>query len=172
MKALFQFPILLSVAAVTILAQSDPVSHEYVGDVVNARCLPAAEIVSRNSRGFSPSAGIHSFAGGRYKPLNTQRLRGKIRAPPVGLLPAADVAQLASRCRQDRGIGRMAHRGGARTTPSRQMRHRDYQRDYELTLELVDIRTGEQDKQSAMLSKGYHHSWTSRAFSAGWPFGK
>ena len=31
-------------------------------------------------------------------------------------------------------------------------------------MELVDIRTGEQDKQSAMLSKGYHHSWTSRAF--------
>jgi Peptidoglycan-synthase activator LpoB len=48
----------------------------------------------------------------------------------------------------------------------------DYQRDYELTLELVDIRTGEQDKQSAMLSKGYHHSWTSRAFATGWPFGR
>jgi Peptidoglycan-synthase activator LpoB len=46
--------------------------------------------------------------------------------------------------------------------------NRDYQRDYELTLELVNIHTGEQDKQSAMLSKGYHHSWTSRALSTSW----
>jgi len=36
--------------------------------------------------------------------------------------------------------------------------NRDYQRDYLLTLELVDVRTGAYDKQSAELSKGYHHS--------------
>lgn len=46
--------------------------------------------------------------------------------------------------------------------------NKDYQRDYLLTLELVDIRSGEQDKQSATLSKGYHHSWTSRAKSQWW----
>src|SRR5262245_40264571 len=50
----------------------------------------------------------------------------------------------------------------AKLTSGTTRENRDYQRDYELTLELVDIRTGEQDKQSAMLSKGYHHSWTSR----------
>jgi hypothetical protein len=60
----------------------------------------------------------------------------------------------------------------AKLTSGTTRENRDYQRDYELTLELVDIRTGEQDKQSAMLSKGYHHSWTSRAFSSGWPFGR
>jgi hypothetical protein len=59
----------------------------------------------------------------------------------------------------------------AKLTSGTTRENRDYQRDYELTLELVDIRTGEQDKQSAMLSKGYHHSWTSRAFSTSW-FGK
>src|SRR3954454_11453168 len=59
----------------------------------------------------------------------------------------------------------------AKLTSGTTRENRDYQRDYELTLELVDIRSGEQDKQSAMLSKGYHHSWTSRAFSSGW-FGK
>jgi hypothetical protein len=32
----------------------------------------------------------------------------------------------------------------------------DYQRDYLLTLELVDVRTGDYDKQSASLRKGYH----------------
>jgi len=50
--------------------------------------------------------------------------------------------------------------------------NKDYQRDYLLTLELINVNTGEQDKQSATLSKGYHHSWTSRAWSKGWPFGK
>ena len=36
--------------------------------------------------------------------------------------------------------------------------NRDYQRDYVLTLELVEVGTGSYDKQSAELSKGYHHS--------------
>lgn len=50
--------------------------------------------------------------------------------------------------------------------------NKDYQRDYLLTLELINVNTGEQDKQSATISKGYHHSWTSRTLSKGWPFGK
>ena len=40
--------------------------------------------------------------------------------------------------------------------------NRDYQRDYVLTLELVEVGTGTYDKQSAELSKGYHHSRLSR----------
>lgn len=38
----------------------------------------------------------------------------------------------------------------------------DYQRDYLLTLEMVDVRTGQFDKDSASLSKGYHHTRVSR----------
>ena len=38
----------------------------------------------------------------------------------------------------------------------------DYQRDYLLTLELVELRTGQFDKDPAALSKGYHHSRVSR----------
>jgi hypothetical protein len=34
--------------------------------------------------------------------------------------------------------------------------NKDYQRDYLLTLELVDIHTGQFDKESAELRKGYH----------------
>ena len=34
----------------------------------------------------------------------------------------------------------------------------DYQRDYLLTLEMVNIHTGDYDKESAALSKGYHKS--------------
>lgn len=60
----------------------------------------------------------------------------------------------------------------AKLTSGTTRENADYQRDYELTLELVNIHTGEQDKQSASLSKGYHHSRTSRAVAQGWPFSK
>ena len=40
--------------------------------------------------------------------------------------------------------------------------NKDYQRDYLLTLELVELRNGQTDKQSAEISKGYHHSKLSR----------
>jgi hypothetical protein len=56
----------------------------------------------------------------------------------------------------------------ARLTSGTTRENKDYQRDYLLTLELVDIRTGQQDKQTAMLSKGYHHSWMSRALATPW----
>lgn len=60
----------------------------------------------------------------------------------------------------------------AKLTSGTTRQNKDYQRDYLLTLELVNIRNGEQDKQSAEISKGYHHSWASRATSQMWPFGK
>lgn len=36
--------------------------------------------------------------------------------------------------------------------------NKDYQRDYTLTLEMIDVRTGEYDKEQASLSKGYNVS--------------
>ena len=57
----------------------------------------------------------------------------------------------------------------AKLTSGTTRENRDYQRDYDLTLELVNIHSGEQDKQSATLSKGYYHSRTSRTLSV-WPF--
>jgi hypothetical protein len=57
----------------------------------------------------------------------------------------------------------------AKLTSGTTRENKDYQRDYLLTLELVDIRNGQQDKQSASISKGYHHSWLSRTLAA--PFG-
>lgn len=38
----------------------------------------------------------------------------------------------------------------------------DYQRDYLLTLELLDIHSGQSIKESAQLRKGYHQSWFSK----------
>jgi hypothetical protein len=54
----------------------------------------------------------------------------------------------------------------AKLTSGTTRENKDYQRDYQLTLELIDIRTGIQDVESATLSKGYHHSWLSRAFAS------
>lgn len=45
--------------------------------------------------------------------------------------------------------------------------NKEYQRDYQLVLELVDIRTGVADKQSAELSKAYHKTKFSRWKSMG-----
>ncbi len=36
------------------------------------------------------------------------------------------------------------------------MRNQSQQRDYLLTLEMVNVNTGMSDKQSASISKGYH----------------
>jgi hypothetical protein len=41
----------------------------------------------------------------------------------------------------------------------------DYQRDYLLTLELVNVHTGDPDKECATIRKGYHHSRLSRLTS-------
>jgi hypothetical protein len=44
--------------------------------------------------------------------------------------------------------------------------NQDYQRDYLLTLEMIDVRSGQYDKQAATLSKGYYHSRTARWMSS------
>ena len=52
----------------------------------------------------------------------------------------------------------------AKITSGTTQANKDYQRDYLLTLEMVDIHTGEFDKESATLRKGYHSSVLSRVF--------
>ena len=56
----------------------------------------------------------------------------------------------------------------AKLTSGTTRENQDYQRDYLLTLELVDLASGQQDKQTASLSKGYHHSRLSRAKAKLW----
>lgn len=51
--------------------------------------------------------------------------------------------------------------------------NQSYQRDYLLTLELVDVQTGEYDKQSAMLRKGYHKTRIGKLAKYSWnPFSR
>jgi hypothetical protein len=44
--------------------------------------------------------------------------------------------------------------------------NKDYQRDYLLTMEMVNLHSGDYDKQSATITKGYYHSRASRWWSA------
>jgi hypothetical protein len=46
----------------------------------------------------------------------------------------------------------------AKVTSGTTRENRDYERDYRLTLELVDVQDGSYDKQSAEISKGYHQT--------------
>lgn len=63
----------IQLAAVAIFAQSR--SYTYQGDLVNANCMQAAEIVNQNARGYVPSAGTNSFNGTRSKALHTPKKR-------------------------------------------------------------------------------------------------
>jgi hypothetical protein len=47
----------------------------------------------------------------------------------------------------------------------------DYQRDYLLTLEMVDVRNGQYDKESATLRKGYNRSLMAKVRNFN-PFGQ
>lgn len=60
----------------------------------------------------------------------------------------------------------------AKLTSGTTQENKNYQRDYMLTLELINVQTGEQDKQSAMISKGYHQSWIGKTWAQGWPWSK
>jgi hypothetical protein len=46
----------------------------------------------------------------------------------------------------------------AKLTSGTTENNHDYQRDYLLTLEMVNVHTGQYDKESAKVRKGYHHS--------------
>lgn len=46
----------------------------------------------------------------------------------------------------------------AKLTSGTTENNRDYQRDYLLTLEMVNVHTGQYDKESAKVRKGYHHT--------------
>ena len=62
--------------AAIMFGQSSP--HLYRGDLVNANCLQAAEIVSRNSRGYTPSGAVNAFTGSSYKAVHSPDTRKAI----------------------------------------------------------------------------------------------
>jgi hypothetical protein len=75
MKRSCKIAIGIELVAGAVFAQSGP--YTYTGDIVNAKCLPAVQIVNRNSRGYVP-AGVNTFTQSRYKPLHTAAMRKTI----------------------------------------------------------------------------------------------
>src|SRR4051812_35513492 len=65
-------------AAIASFAETQPHTYTYTGDIVNANCMQAANIVSRNSHGYVPSRATSAFTGARSKPLNTVGMRKSI----------------------------------------------------------------------------------------------
>ena len=66
-----QFPVLIATAEIQ--------SHRYTGQIVNARCMQAAQIVSRNSRGYSPSGiAVSALAGNPQNAFRTDRMKKSI----------------------------------------------------------------------------------------------
>ena len=53
----------------------------------------------------------------------------------------------------------------AKLTSGTTQKNGDYQRDYLLTLELVNIHNGDYQKESAKLRKGYRQSWLGKIFN-------
>ena len=78
MRRPFRIAIGIQLAAIAMFAESGP--YNYEGQIVNASCLPAAKIVSRNSRGYTPGAGVHSFVPGKTEIIKTAPLRKSIVA--------------------------------------------------------------------------------------------
>src|SRR5436305_1674071 len=72
---LLKIALMIPLVAAALPAESQ--THTYAGDIVTAKCLQAASIVNRNSRGYTPT-GVSTFTGSRYKPLNTASMRKSI----------------------------------------------------------------------------------------------
>jgi len=76
MTHFFRISLGVQLAAAAMFAQS--ASYIYEGDLVNANCMQAAEIVSQNARGYVPSRGTNAFTGTRNKVLHTPKRRKEI----------------------------------------------------------------------------------------------
>ena len=78
MKARCKFAAVVPLASAMMFAQSPVIEtprqsearpHTYTGDIVNANCYQAAEIVNRNSRGYTRPATTNAFTPGIHKPV-------------------------------------------------------------------------------------------------------
>jgi hypothetical protein len=72
----YRAAIIVTLSVFKISAESP--LHTYTGYLVNAKCMQAAPIVSRNSRGYNLSAGVNGFVGASHKPLKTTSMRKAI----------------------------------------------------------------------------------------------
>jgi len=106
----------------------------------------------------------------QFKPISRRYVQAgldELRVPPQQLFVPANMQSFVHVMQQSGHP--FEYLMFAKLTSGTTQDNRNYQRDYQLTLEMVDIRTGEQHKQSTPISKAYYHSWSSRVMSNIWP---
>ena len=106
----------------------------------------------------------------QFKPISRRYVQAgldELRLPPQQLFVPANMQSFVHVMQQ--GGHPFEYLMFAKLTSGTTQDNKNYQRDYQLTLEMIDIRTGEQHKQSTPISKAYYHSWTSRVMSNVWP---
>lgn len=106
----------------------------------------------------------------QFKPISRRYVQAgldELRLPPQQLFVPANMQSFVHVMQQSGHP--FEYLMFAKLTSGTTQDNKNYQRDYQLTLEMIDIRTGEQHKQSTPISKAYYHSWTSRVMSNVWP---
>jgi hypothetical protein len=68
MKSRYILAAAVPLASAMMFGQT-PRPYTYTGDIVNANCYQAAEIVNRNSRGYTRPAATNAFTAGSHKPV-------------------------------------------------------------------------------------------------------
>jgi hypothetical protein len=98
-----------------------------------------------------------------FQPMSKRMVDAALRETrlrPDSLLVPENMAQFAAVLqRQGQPLNYLLF---ATLTSGTTVRNTSQQRDYLLTLEMVDVQTGAQDKQSASISKGYHKTRAGR----------
>ena len=104
-------------------------------------------------------------SSGQFQTISTRFVENglkRMRLMPDDLMVPANRRQFANLMEQDGQP--FDYLLFARLTSGTTTNNKSYQRDYLLTLELVDLQSGQYDKESAKVRKGYHESrlgkWT------------
>ena len=120
---------------------------EYVRDRGRFADLPLAEIVAAFAEYYPPETIGASLE-------QSERFEDEARCRPETLVLPAQQREL--QLALERSEQPFDYLLFASITSGTTNSNGDYQRDYLLTLELLDIHTGDSQKDSAMLRKGYH----------------
>lgn len=108
---------------------------------------------------------LHESDG--FEPISRQYVEAglrELRLKPEDLfIPANRRSFLGVMERSGQPIGFLMF---ATLTSGTTRENKEYQRDYQLVLELINVESGSTDKQTAMISKAYHQSRASRWWSS------
>lgn len=98
-------------------------------------------------------------SSGQFQPISARYVENglrELRMMPDDLMQPAKLRSFTAMMEQDGQP--FDYLLFARLTSGTTTNNKSYQRDYLLTLELVDLQTGQYDKESAKVRKGYHNT--------------